>query len=99
MCNVSQIMDTWQPYIPPVTTIPLPTQGWPQPRRVGDLTVDELKELLAGFHLAVQGAETFDRLTGQPDCVDPEKAKLMERVEALEKRLAEHDADASRKER
>lgn len=36
----------------------------------------------------MEGAKTVDKLTGQPDCEDPEKAKLVARVEELEKKLA-----------
>lgn len=92
MCNVSMIMDTWRPHIPhrdwgPMTT-PLPTVI-PAPAPSGrSYTIEELTELLAAFHKAVEAAETFDKLTGQPDCVDPEKAELLGRVAELEQRLA-----------
>ena len=47
----------------------------------------ELRKLIAEFKEAVKAAATVDRLTGQKDCVDPEKAKLEVRVAELERRL------------
>ena len=38
------------------------------------------------FKRTIEAAKTVDALTGQPDCVDPEKAKLMQ---AIERRMAE----------
>lgn len=94
MCNVSMIMDTYRPHIPtvwPPNTTPAPQQ-WkigttPKPKQ--PVTAEELRELLESFRQALTAAQTFDRLTGQPDCVDPEKAQLEERVADLERRLDE----------
>lgn len=97
MCNVSMIMDTYRPHIPqqwPPNTTPVVQQwklGTPAPPKQ-PVTADELRELLDSFKAAVAAAQTFDRLTGQPDCVDPEKAELEDRVAALEARLAELEA-------
>jgi len=49
--------------------------------------VAALKQLVLDFREAVQAAAVVDRLTRQPDCVDPEKAKLEARVRELEARL------------
>jgi len=49
--------------------------------------VAALKQLVLDFHEAVKAAAIVDRLTRQPDCVDPEKARLEERVRELEGRL------------
>jgi hypothetical protein len=46
--------------------------------------VADLRKLIANYREAMKAAETVDRLTGQPDCEDPEKAKLKERVAELE---------------
>mgnify|MGYP000936591254 CR=1 FL=1 len=51
--------------------------------------VDELRQLIKDFREAVDAAKRIDVLTKQPDCVDPKKATLEERVAALEKRLGE----------
>ena len=42
------------------------------------------------FKTMVYSAEIFDKETGQADCVDPEKAKLKERIEQLEVELKEY---------
>jgi hypothetical protein len=100
MCNVSMIMDTWSPHIPqPNEWVPRTVPQFPQQipinvppdpaKRVAEMTVDELRKLLAAFHNAVAAAETFDRLTGQPDCIDAEKAKLVDRVAELERKIEE----------
>lgn len=62
--------------------------GWTtaQPALTAD-DITALRQLIADFREAVAAAKVVDRLTGQPDCVDPEKAKLEERVAALETRL------------
>jgi len=41
------------------------------------------------FKDMVKTAEVFDKETGQPDCADPEKAKIKERIDELEKELVE----------
>lgn len=49
---------------------------------------EDLRKLLESFRQAQEAAKTVDDLTGQKDCVDPDKAQLLERVERLEKELA-----------
>lgn len=49
--------------------------------------VAEARQVIEDFKAAVAAAKKVDALTKQPDCVDPEKAKLVERVAELEKRL------------
>ena len=49
--------------------------------------IDELIKLLKDFRKAEAAAKVVDELTGQKDCVDPEKAKLLERVAQLEKEI------------
>ena len=39
------------------------------------------------FRRLIQDAKTFDVEAGQPDCEDPEKAKLEEHIDELEKEL------------
>lgn len=75
------------PYAPPAPATSPPTIVQPQVAEgVDNKTV---KELIDTLRQAIEAAERFDKLTGQPDCVDPEKATLMERVEELERRLKE----------
>lgn len=39
------------------------------------------KEMLAEFHKLIEAAKQFDKISGQPDCEDPEKTKWIEVVE------------------
>lgn len=93
MCNVSQIMDQWAPHFPSPSIYPSPNTARPPfvpaPPSTGPTVVEpaDLRELIAAFYKALDAARSFDRLTGQPDCEDPEKAKLLERVAELERRL------------
>jgi hypothetical protein len=43
------------------------------------------------FHSMVTTAKQFDEESGQPDCQDPEKAKLEERIAELEQQLTEKE--------
>jgi hypothetical protein len=49
--------------------------------------VEALRELIKEFREALAAAKLVDVLTDQPDCEDPVKAKLEDRVKALEKHL------------
>lgn len=93
MCVMSAVMDQYKvqykPHIPDPYT--WPQQPWQH--TIGPSTfelqrqINELKELLESFRKAVDAAEVFDRLTGQPDCIDPEKAQLLDRVNQLEAKI------------
>lgn len=54
-------------------------------------------ERISLFRTMVKAAEVFDKETGQADCVDPEKAKVKDRIDALEEAMeddyrgADHD--------
>lgn len=82
MCIVSMVHDHYQDVFRKWTdaTRPVPIQ---QPL----LDSDALRRLMKEFREAVEAAKTVDRLTAQPDCVDPEKAKLEARVAQLEAQL------------
>jgi len=99
MCVLSMVMDHFGPKIPSWPTPNPPNFVFPiAPAAPMDLTggfviisreeADRLRALIADFRAAVEAAKAVDRLTAQPDCVDPEKAKLEERVAELEKRLS-----------
>lgn len=89
MCVYSNVMDHYEPIIPKIDF------EWPKPIQTGPLVpplpwqpqlpLDDLRKLIAEFKEAVEAAKTIDRLTGKADCEDPEKKKLLERVEELEK--------------
>lgn len=96
MCVVSMVYDHYafrfpQEWTPP----PVANPTWPAPTILpvplpdaSSPDAEELRELIRDFREAVKAAKTVDRLTQQPDCEDPEKAKLEERVAALERDLA-----------
>lgn len=107
MCVVSMVMDDFndrfrpwidQPINPPLPQTITVTDGtsgaW-----LTSATVAELRQLIQEFKEAVAAAKTVDRLTKQPDCQDPEKIKLVERVAELEKQLAKHTKKKARKPR
>jgi hypothetical protein len=92
MCAYSVVMDHYKPIFEPFD-ITRPVQGSPlvppygmPPQPAVDLA--ELARLIAEFREAAAAAKTVDRLTGQSDCEDPDKAKLEQRVTALEAELA-----------
>ena len=78
MCVYSMIMDYYNPKIPQG---PCKTNQWTPE------TQSEFEKLLDDIRKAAEAAKVVDELTGQPDCVDPEKQKLEKRVAALEKEL------------
>jgi hypothetical protein len=89
MCVYSMVLDHYRPIFDPI----LPTQGptevnWAQ--IFTGFTAEEvaaLRLLVKDFNAAVKAAIAVDKLTKQPDCEDPEKAKLVDRVKLLELRL------------
>jgi len=91
MCTVSMVFDHYNREFDKV---------WPQyPLRsplertpIIQEDLSEFRRLIDDFRQAVEAAKKVDRLTAQPDCTDPEKAKLEDRVRALEKRIAELEA-------
>jgi hypothetical protein len=50
-------------------------------------TTEEIERLIREFREAIDSAKRLDVLTKQPDCEDPEKAKLEERVAELERQI------------
>jgi hypothetical protein len=85
MCVVSKVMDhvDWSKVI----VTPLDTGTPTSTSHEWARAVADLRTLIDEFRRALEAAKTVDRLTGQPDCVDPEKAKLEERVARLEEKL------------
>lgn len=92
MCVVSMVHDHFDPLIPSLGDLtkpwnvepsgPTPFVWPPTPQEAIDY-----RKLAEAFREAVDAAKTVDLLTKQPDCVDPEKAKLEARVAELERRL------------
>lgn len=97
MCIVSMVYDHYQDKWPLKTG----TYTWP----AGPLTVDqltekqkeEIRELIKQFYSDLKAAEQLDKHLNQPDCEDLEKAKLLEKIKALETELAKRKARKRRK--
>ncbi len=68
-------------YVPVASYPPVPTLDW-----------SAIKIAIEDFHKSVAAAKIVDDLTGQPDCEDPDKLRLAEKIVALEKRIAELEA-------
>lgn len=94
MCVYSATMDFYRPRIPDIS--PWTPDGYNpfETKTLGPQPVDKvdseirIKEILEKFKRAVEASKVVDKLTDQPDCADPEKAKLEDKVRELEKLLA-----------
>jgi hypothetical protein len=88
MCVMSMVIDHFEPRIPDYNKW---FEGLPKfepaPQTIAS-EIEELRKILVEFREAVAAAKKVDELTAQPDCVDPEKEKLVARVDELERRLA-----------
>lgn len=98
MCVVSFVHDYYEDKIPkiePYTPYVPPTTGdgivWPPKLTFSPPALDlrELNALIHEFKRLLENAREIDDKTGQPDCVDPEKAKLQDRIAELEKLIAQ----------
>lgn len=84
----------WYETLPPTQPInPFNLNDW---KVISKEEVEALKTLIREFREAIEAAKVVDRLTNQPDCVDPEKAKLEERVLQLEERIAKLEKVSSK---
>ena len=84
MCVYSAVMDTWTDKIP--TIIPwevpnIPTTIMPTPSKS---EIIEIRKFIETFKAEVEKAKEQDIKENNPDCADPEKAKLEDRVRELE---------------
>lgn len=92
MCVYSMVIDHFNARIPEIapvtpTTVTLDKLPTFSPLATKE-DIESLRKLISEYHEAVKAALIVDKLTGQPDCVDPEKQKLEERVAKLEEELA-----------
>lgn len=88
MCVMSMVHDHFAPVFPPLPAGTIAT--WPPSAViVSQEEADRLRGLIADFRSAIEAARVVDKLTAQPDCADPEKLKLEDRVARLERALAE----------
>lgn len=97
MCFVSMIMDEFNK-APEWQLIPNQPIGYPYITNPGNITssftqtlskedITKLEQLVKDFKEAVNIAQKLDILLKKPDCVDPEKHKLVQRVAELEEQL------------
>lgn len=82
MCVVSMVSDHYQPLI-----IPWTHKITPNIPHIDQFELDKLVQLLRDYREAIEAAEKVDRLTKQPDCIDPEKLVLQKRIEELEREV------------
>lgn len=88
MCVYSMVIDTMVPRFPDWVQPP-PAEDAPLvfPTVLPNTEVGELKKQIAEFREALRAAQKVDRLTGQPDCEDPEKVKFLKRLRKVEESL------------
>lgn len=86
MCVYSMVMDYYEPQFPWTVTAPSPR--W-SPIHIEEAPAADWLKLIGDLKKASAAAAIVDAMTNQPDCVDPEKQKLEERVAELEKLLAQ----------
>lgn len=99
MCIVSNVYDDFNKRFPtsPWEVPRIEPYTWPNPNETiaDDISkslqkqLEEAKKFIEQFREAKELAKRLDILLNQPDCVDPDKAKLEKRIEELEKRLDE----------
>lgn len=105
MCVISWVHDEMGPRLPQDWQ-PLPIQPGVSPGiSLGWLTtppldasaietlrkeIDRVAGICTDFRTAVEAAKKLDVIFQQPDCIDPEKAKLQTRVAELEDQVAKY---------
>ncbi len=102
MCVYSMVLDHYKPLIPEVVPwIPDPAPikplgevivtgtKFPNFQIISQEEIDSIRKLIAEFKAALEAAKLIDKLTNQPDCEDPEKKKLEDRVALLEQQIAQ----------
>lgn len=75
MCVYSMIADTFAQRLAP-WTVPVPAYD-----------ADYVRKIIEDFRKAAEAAKIVDALTDQPNCEDPEKLKLLDRITELEAQL------------
>lgn len=82
MCVMSMVHDHFEPFVPTVFD-DATWAKWLQP----SVDIAELRKIVDEFKQAVAAAKELDVIMKKPDCVDPGKAKLQDRVDFLERKL------------
>ena len=89
MCVYSAIFDHYTPKFPVPSPTPyeLAVPWLPVVPDAAAMTPEELLKLIEDFKKAAEDAKEQDKKEGNPDCEDPDKARLLERIEILEHRI------------
>jgi len=85
---VSAIYDRYRPLIPEVERHPYDQTFYVPAIQPSTTSLEEFRKLIADFRADVVNAKEADAKAGEPDCLDPEKAKLEDRVRELEAIIA-----------
>lgn len=83
MCSVSAVMDYGRMTWPNVVT---PGWTWTEPVKPNIPPAEE-RDAIRKFMELVEKAKEFDKAADQPHCEDPEKIKLLERIEQRLERI------------
>ena len=88
MCVMSAVYDSWDKKWPRVMINPVePLPGYDWNEKLPAFDFAKIKQEMVK---ELEAAKQQDIAEGNPDCVDPDKAKLMERVKELEALLDTH---------
>jgi hypothetical protein len=93
MCTFSMVVDQIGPFIPDIdpTWRPPPTIPVFTPNSVSPYSIEQIEEWRRFFEDAkakLEAAKAEDAAAGTPDCTDPSKAPILERLAEMERRLA-----------
>lgn len=90
MCTFSMIVDELGPKIPDIQ----PNPGWyPQSpplsfTQYSPAQIEEWRKFFEESKAKLAAAKAEDEAAGTPDCTDPAKAPILERLAEMERRLA-----------
>lgn len=87
MCTLSMVHDHYNDQFKPYGPITTTGTGYVYIPPDRPIDMEKLEKLVNEFKEAVAAATKLDALLKQPDCVDPVKADLQERVAVLERLL------------
>jgi hypothetical protein len=94
MCTFSMIVDEIGPKIPDITSPNPFTPPWVAPRPPMSFTpythdqIEEWRKFFEEAKAKLAAAKAEDEAAGTPDCTDPAKAPILERLAEMERRLA-----------
>jgi hypothetical protein len=95
MCVYSMVFDHYDKLIPYPTS---QRQDFDNDRLwIPAISQLDLEKIIKEFGEAAEAAKVVDRLTDQPDCEDPDKAKLLKRIDELEARISEIEVSKKKK--